>query len=227
MVKYTVYLLCVNLSACPICFLFVITLAVNPDTYPKWVEKIFKFISFGHALCDVQATIMANFVQNEFHMDAVIWYNKRYQNLNLLPSEKHLQEVRDWGENFYPKDFVKPVLKHKSEEEKQWAYLDDVSNIKNDQVSSYTVEGEDLIAFKDMQGEVHVFDAYCDHQGAHLGFGGKIEKDCIRCPFHGFYFDKEGRCVGQNTNKLDRFIKDVHLTNIKQRVDGGRVEVFV
>ena len=30
--------------------------------------------------------------------------------------------------------------------------------------------------------------------GAHLGHGGKVEGGCVRCPFHAWRFDEEGRC---------------------------------
>jgi 3-ketosteroid 9alpha-monooxygenase subunit A len=32
---------------------------------------------------------------------------------------------------------------------------------------------------------VRVFDADCPHRGAHLGYGGRIDGDCVECPFHG------------------------------------------
>ncbi len=38
-------------------------------------------------------------------------------------------------------------------------------------------------------------DAYCPHLGAHFGRGGRVQGEQLRCAFHGFCFDSEGRCV--------------------------------
>jgi 3-ketosteroid 9alpha-monooxygenase subunit A len=55
--------------------------------------------------------------------------------------------------------------------------------------------GRELVAFRDAGGTARVFDAYCPHLGAHLGVGGKVEGDSLRCPFHGWLWNGEGRCV--------------------------------
>lgn len=53
----------------------------------------------------------------------------------------------------------------------------------------------DLIAWRGASGEVTVMDAYCQHLGAHLGFGGTVVEDRIRCPFHGWEWGTTGRNV--------------------------------
>lgn len=55
--------------------------------------------------------------------------------------------------------------------------------------------GRDLVLFRTGAGEASVMDAYCPHLGAHLGHGGSVEGDGIRCPFHGWKFSAEGRCL--------------------------------
>jgi phenylpropionate dioxygenase-like ring-hydroxylating dioxygenase large terminal subunit len=55
--------------------------------------------------------------------------------------------------------------------------------------------GRDFVLFRGMDGVARVFDAFCPHLGAHLGYGGKIEGDTIRCPFHGWRYDGAGKCV--------------------------------
>lgn len=58
--------------------------------------------------------------------------------------------------------------------------------------------GRDLVAWCDRDGAVHLTDAYCAHQGAHLAVGGRVEdvdgRSCLRCPFHGWAYDGDGSC---------------------------------
>src|SRR5690606_34552124 len=35
-------------------------------------------------------------------------------------------------------------------------------------------------------------DAHCHHLGAHLGYGGKVKKDCVVCPYQGWEWNLEG-----------------------------------
>lgn len=55
--------------------------------------------------------------------------------------------------------------------------------------------GRDLVLVRPEQGPARVFDAHCPHLGAHLGFGGTLEGETLRCPFHGWGFGMDGRCV--------------------------------
>lgn len=52
-----------------------------------------------------------------------------------------------------------------------------------------------LVVFRTHTGEACAMDAYCPHLGAHLGIGGQVEGESLRCPFHGFRFDTTGVCV--------------------------------
>ena len=54
--------------------------------------------------------------------------------------------------------------------------------------------GRDLVLFRNEEGEAGLLDAYCPHLGAHLGKGGKVEGDSIRCPFHAWQFRPDGYC---------------------------------
>src|SRR5690606_33142601 len=53
----------------------------------------------------------------------------------------------------------------------------------------------DLVLYRGDDGAAHLVDAHCPHLGAHLAVGGRVEGDCLRCPFHGWLFDGDGACV--------------------------------
>lgn len=53
----------------------------------------------------------------------------------------------------------------------------------------------EMIGWRTASGEAVVMDAYCEHLGAHLGYGGQVEGEVIQCPFHGWQWNKEGRNV--------------------------------
>ncbi|MCV7222246.1 Rieske 2Fe-2S domain-containing protein [Mycolicibacterium elephantis] len=53
----------------------------------------------------------------------------------------------------------------------------------------------EMICWRTASDEAVVMDAYCEHLGAHLGYGGHVEGDVIQCPFHGWQWNKEGRNV--------------------------------
>jgi phenylpropionate dioxygenase-like ring-hydroxylating dioxygenase large terminal subunit len=54
--------------------------------------------------------------------------------------------------------------------------------------------GEELILYRTESGEAHLTGAYCPHLGANLG-KGQVKGENLQCPFHGFQFGPDGRCV--------------------------------
>ena len=55
--------------------------------------------------------------------------------------------------------------------------------------------GNPLVVYRTEAGEARVIDAHCPHLGAHLGFGGAVVGDTVRCPFHHWRFGADGTCV--------------------------------
>ncbi|MFO0687243.1 MAG: Rieske 2Fe-2S domain-containing protein [Myxococcota bacterium] len=51
-----------------------------------------------------------------------------------------------------------------------------------------------LVAHRGEDGVAAIADAYCPHLGAHLGIGGKVVGSALRCPFHGWEWDRSGAC---------------------------------
>jgi phthalate 4,5-dioxygenase len=59
--------------------------------------------------------------------------------------------------------------------------------------------GEDLVAFRDASGSPGLIDEFCIHRRASLFFG-VCEDVGLRCIYHGWKFDAQGRCVDMPTS---------------------------
>jgi nitrite reductase/ring-hydroxylating ferredoxin subunit len=57
-----------------------------------------------------------------------------------------------------------------------------------------TFAGQEAILFRTPSGAASLMDAYCPHLGAHMGYGGSVVGESVRCPFHGFEYDVQGNC---------------------------------
>ncbi len=68
-------------------------------------------------------------------------------------------------------------------------------DVKPGEIKQMRYFGRELVLYRGESGEAFVTDAYCPHMGAHFAHGGKVEGDCVRCPFHGWKFSNDGRCV--------------------------------
>ncbi len=56
--------------------------------------------------------------------------------------------------------------------------------------------GEDLVLFRDSENKLGLIGRACPHRGADLCFG-RLEDNGLRCPFHGWHFNRDGQCVEQ------------------------------
>jgi nitrite reductase/ring-hydroxylating ferredoxin subunit len=71
-----------------------------------------------------------------------------------------------------------------------------LSTQANDTPRQIRALGEDLILFRDGAGRAGLVHARCAHRGTTLYYG-KVETRGIRCCYHGWLFDVQGRCLEQ------------------------------
>jgi len=67
--------------------------------------------------------------------------------------------------------------------------------------------GEDLIAFKTTSGHTGLIQNACPHRGASMFFG-RNEEEGLRCVYHGWKFDVEGRCVDMPSEPAESNFKN-------------------
>src|SRR5713226_7842461 len=67
--------------------------------------------------------------------------------------------------------------------------------------------GENLIAFRDTQGRVGMLADHCSHRGASLFFG-RNEENGLRCVYHGWKYDVQGRCVDMPNEPAESNFRD-------------------
>lgn len=63
-----------------------------------------------------------------------------------------------------------------------------------DQPLKVRMLGQDFVLFRDAAGAAACLSDTCAHRGASLG-NGKVKDGCVQCPYHGWRFDREGRCT--------------------------------
>lgn len=78
--------------------------------------------------------------------------------------------------------------------------------------------GRDLVLFRNEVGQPRLFDAFCPHLGAHLGYGGRVRGEGIQCPFHGWCFDGDGHCVAVPNLDRNPPRAGVHSYPIRERM---------
>ncbi len=78
---------------------------------------------------------------------------------------------------------------------KSWYAVAHTDSLASGEVKPLQYFGQDLVLYRTEDGEAQLLDAFCPHMGAHLGHGGKVEGDDIRCPFHAWKFDGQGQCT--------------------------------
>jgi 3-ketosteroid 9alpha-monooxygenase subunit A len=62
-------------------------------------------------------------------------------------------------------------------------------------VKRLEILGRELVAFRTESGKAAISDPHCPHLGAHLGHGGRVVGESLRCPFHHWEFGVDGGCT--------------------------------
>jgi phthalate 4,5-dioxygenase oxygenase subunit len=87
--------------------------------------------------------------------------------------------------------------------------------------------GEDLVAFRNSDGDVGLLQEACPHRRASLGLAMN-EENGLRCLYHGYKFDIAGRCSDTPTEPAgSRFYQKIRATSYPCREAGGVVWTYM
>lgn len=75
-----------------------------------------------------------------------------------------------------------------------WFFVDYSENLKPGELRNIQLFDQEWVLFRGENGTVGVSDPYCPHLGAHMGHGGKVCGEHLRCPFHHWEYDASGFC---------------------------------
>ena len=76
-----------------------------------------------------------------------------------------------------------------------WYAIERADLLQPGELKTKRFAGQDVIVFRTESGKAAVMDAYCPHMGAHFGHGGCVVGEGVKCPFHSFEFDTNGKCT--------------------------------
>ena len=71
-----------------------------------------------------------------------------------------------------------------------------------------TLLGEHLVVYRDRRGVYGLVAERCPHRGASLYYG-YVEGEGIRCAYHGWLFNEQGRCLEQPFEPKQETTRDV------------------
>ncbi|MGE4482788.1 Rieske 2Fe-2S domain-containing protein [Acidocella sp.] len=77
------------------------------------------------------------------------------------------------------------------------------------QLMPITLLERDLVAWRDEQGEVHVWEDLCVHRGAQLSKGW-VQDNKLVCPYHGWRYDGTGACALMPSAPSEKPMKKAH-----------------
>ena len=87
--------------------------------------------------------------------------------------------------------------------------------------------GENLVAFRNTSGKVGLVQGYCAHRQMDL-FYGRNEDEGLRCVYHGWKYDLEGRCVDMPSEPEESNFRDkVSITAYPCREAGGLIWAYL
>jgi 5,5'-dehydrodivanillate O-demethylase len=111
-----------------------------------------------------------------------------------------------------------------------WLPIAAESEFDGIQVRPVRLLGEDLTLYKDHAGTYGLIDRHCPHRRADLSYGF-VENCGLRCNYHGWLFDEQGRCTEQPYEDVAapqaRFKEKIHVKAYPVQTRAGLIWAYL
>jgi phthalate 4,5-dioxygenase oxygenase subunit len=89
------------------------------------------------------------------------------------------------------------------------------------------IMGEDLVLFRDDKDRLGLIGQFCPHRGTDLSYG-RVEDGGLRCLYHGWLFDINGKCIDQPAEPKDKkFCHKVRHPGYPVQEKGGAIWAYL
>ena len=88
-----------------------------------------------------------------------------------------------------------------------WFPISRTPELDDEPVLAVTLLGENLALFRSDSGKLGLVAQRCPHRGASLAYGIP-EEEGLRCPYHGWRYDRGGQCNEQPAEPAESTFKD-------------------
>jgi phenylpropionate dioxygenase-like ring-hydroxylating dioxygenase large terminal subunit len=97
-----------------------------------------------------------------------------------------------------------------------WYWALPSSQLKRGRVKPFDFFGRELALYRGEDNRVIALDAYCPHMGAHLA-EGKVEGNTIRCLFHNWKYDAQGKCLEIPCQSNASFVPQIQSWAVEEK----------
>lgn len=84
----------------------------------------------------------------------------------------------------------------------QWYVVLESNEVKAGKLLGVKRLGKSLVFYRETDGSIVCMEDKCSHRGVKLSIG-KLNDNCVMCPFHGFEFNSQGECIKIPANGKD------------------------
>jgi len=89
--------------------------------------------------------------------------------------------------------------------ENEWFVIGLSEEIRKGKKRPVKLFEQDIVIWRQSDGKLAAIDARCPHMGASLAVGRVVE-DAVECPYHGFRYDRTGKCIETPLREPDALI---------------------